>query len=136
VPRGEANRKLFPSSGKCSNAPAPSTPKSSASKRTSSGRSCSKANRRSQRKGPWADRNQEIPEADGNNREAIPVLVGGGKPLSTTSFVTAAALALCGIAISIYGIANEHFKPTAIGLVLIFGSGVFATLCLASRQRS
>jgi hypothetical protein len=56
--------------------------------------------------------------------------------LSTTSFVTAAALALCGIAISIYGIANEHFKPTAIGLVLIFGSGVFATLCLASRQRS
>jgi hypothetical protein len=52
------------------------------------------------------------------------------------SFAAAAAFAIAGIAISVYGIANEHFKPTAIGLVLIFGSGVFATLCLASRSRS
>jgi hypothetical protein len=52
------------------------------------------------------------------------------------SFAAAAALAIAGIAISVYGIANEHFKPTAIGLVLIFGSGVFATLCLAARARS
>ena len=56
--------------------------------------------------------------------------------MSILSFAVAAALAIAGIAISVYGIANEHFKPTAIGLVLIFGSGVFATLCLASRGRS
>jgi hypothetical protein len=56
--------------------------------------------------------------------------------MSIASFVIAAALALSGIAISVYGIASEHFKPTAIGLVLIFGSGVFATLCLASRRRT
>jgi hypothetical protein len=56
--------------------------------------------------------------------------------MSIAWFVIAAAMALCGIAISVYGIANEHFKPTAIGLVLILGSGVFATLCLASRRRS
>jgi hypothetical protein len=56
--------------------------------------------------------------------------------MSIASFLIAAALALCGIVISVYGIANEQFKPTAIGLVLIFGSGVFATLCLASRRRA
>jgi hypothetical protein len=56
--------------------------------------------------------------------------------MSITSFVIAAALVLSGIAISVYGIANEHFKPTAIGLVLILGSGVFATLALASRRRT
>jgi hypothetical protein len=56
--------------------------------------------------------------------------------VSIASFAVAAALAFAGIAISVYGIANEHFKPTAIGLVLIFGSGVFATLCLAARGRS
>jgi hypothetical protein len=56
--------------------------------------------------------------------------------VSIVSFAVAAALAIAGIAISISGITNEHFKPTAIGLVLIFGSGVFATLCLASRGRS
>jgi len=56
--------------------------------------------------------------------------------MSIVSFAVASSLAIAGIAISVYGIANEHFKPTAIGLVLIFGSGVFATLCLASRGRS
>jgi hypothetical protein len=56
--------------------------------------------------------------------------------VSILSFAVALTLAIAGIAVSIYGISNEHFKPTAIGLVLIFGSGVFATLCLASRARS
>jgi hypothetical protein len=56
--------------------------------------------------------------------------------VSIVSFAVAAALALAGIATSVYGIANEHFKPTAIGLVLIFGSGVFATLCLATKRRA
>jgi hypothetical protein len=56
--------------------------------------------------------------------------------MSVVSFSVAAALAIAGIGVSIYGIAGEHFKPTAIGLVLIFGSGVFATLCLASRRRT
>ena len=56
--------------------------------------------------------------------------------MSIVSSAVAAALAIAGIAISVYGIANKHFKPTAIGLVLIFGSGVFATLCLATKGRS
>jgi hypothetical protein len=56
--------------------------------------------------------------------------------VSIVSFAVAAALALAGTAVSVYGIANEHFKPTAIGLVLIFGSGVFATLCLATKRRA
>jgi hypothetical protein len=60
----------------------------------------------------------------------------GEDEMSSASFFIAAALALCGIAISIYGIADDHFKLAAIGLVLIFGSGVFATLCLASRRRN
>jgi hypothetical protein len=47
----------------------------------------------------------------------------------------AVVLAITGILTSVYGIAQEHFKPTAIGLVLIFGSGVFATLYLGSRRR-
>ena len=56
--------------------------------------------------------------------------------MSIVSFAVAAALAITGIAISIYGISSDHFKAAAIGLVLIFGSGVFATLCLAARARS
>jgi hypothetical protein len=47
----------------------------------------------------------------------------------------AVVLAIAGILTSVFGIAQEHFKPTAIGLVLIFGSGVFATLYLGSRRR-
>ncbi len=43
----------------------------------------------------------------------------------------ATVLAIAGILTSVYGIAQEHMKPMAIGLVLIFGSGVFATLYLA-----
>jgi hypothetical protein len=56
--------------------------------------------------------------------------------VSIVSFAVAAALAIAGIAISIFGISSDHFKAAAIGLVLIFGSGVFATLCLAARGRS
>jgi hypothetical protein len=41
--------------------------------------------------------------------------------MSLASFVIAAGLVLSGIAIAVYGMANEHFKPTAIGLVLILG---------------
>jgi divalent metal cation (Fe/Co/Zn/Cd) transporter len=62
-------------------------------------------------------------------------LLGREKSMSIASFGISAALAIAGIGISVYGIANEHYKPTAIGLVLIFGSDVFATLCLASRRR-
>jgi hypothetical protein len=56
--------------------------------------------------------------------------------MSHALFVIAIALVLAGVGSSVYGIANEHFKPTAIGLVLIFGSGVCATLYLGSRHRS
>jgi hypothetical membrane protein len=55
--------------------------------------------------------------------------------LSKIAFLCAALLAIAGILTAIYGIAQEHFKPTAIGLILIFGSGVFATLYLGTRPR-
>jgi hypothetical protein len=55
--------------------------------------------------------------------------------MSRFSFVTATVLAIAGILTSVYGIAQEHMKPMAIGLVLIFGSGVFATLYLGTRRR-
>jgi len=55
--------------------------------------------------------------------------------MSTLSFAMAVVLAIAGILTSVFGIAQEHFKPTAIGLVLIFGSGVFATLYLGARRR-
>ena len=47
----------------------------------------------------------------------------------------ATVLAIAGILTSVYGIAQEHMKPMAIGLVLIFGSGVFATLYLGVHRR-
>ena len=55
--------------------------------------------------------------------------------MSKVLFAFAALLAIAGIATSVYGIAQEHFKPTAIGLVLILGSGIFATLYVGSRRR-
>jgi hypothetical protein len=51
------------------------------------------------------------------------------------SFAAATSLAICGILIAVYGITEEHTKPIAIGLILIFGAGVFATLNLGSRPR-
>lgn len=51
------------------------------------------------------------------------------------AFTVATLLVLAGIISSIYGISEERMKPIAIGLVLIFGSGVFATLYLGTRRR-
>lgn len=51
------------------------------------------------------------------------------------AFTAATILVIAGIATSVYGIAEERMKPIAIGLVLIFGSGVFATLYLGTRRR-
>ncbi len=51
------------------------------------------------------------------------------------AFTIATILVLAGIVTSIYGISEERMKPIAIGLVLIFGSGVFATLYLRTRRR-
>jgi hypothetical protein len=50
-------------------------------------------------------------------------------------FAAATTLAISGVLTAVYGIAEEHMKPIAIGLVLIFASGVFATLNLGSRRR-
>jgi hypothetical protein len=55
--------------------------------------------------------------------------------MRTLSFAAAAVLFVAGILTAVYGIAEERVKPVAIGLVLIFGSGVFATLYLGTRRR-
>jgi hypothetical protein len=55
--------------------------------------------------------------------------------VSKVLFALSALLAIAGIVMSVYGIAQERLKPTAIGLVLIFGSGIFATLYVGSRRR-
>lgn len=52
------------------------------------------------------------------------------------SFGLSAILALAGIGMAVFGIETEAWKPVAIGLVLIFGAGVFATLFLGSRWAS
>ena len=49
------------------------------------------------------------------------------------SFLLSTLLALTGVTCSMLGIINENFKAAAIGVVLIFGAGVFATLYLGSR---
>ena len=49
------------------------------------------------------------------------------------SFGVSTILALAGIGFAVFGIAVAEFKPTAIGLVLIFGAGVFATLYISTR---
>jgi hypothetical protein len=55
--------------------------------------------------------------------------------MRSLSFAAATILVIAGIVISLYGIAEEHMKPIAIGLVFILGSGVFATLYLGTRRR-
>lgn len=50
------------------------------------------------------------------------------------SYLLSTLLALAGVASSVLGIINESFKAAAIGVVLIFGAGVFATLYLGSRK--
>ena len=52
------------------------------------------------------------------------------------SFGFSAALALSGIAFAVYGILDGAAKPAAIGLVLIFGAGVFASLYVGTRWAS
>lgn len=49
------------------------------------------------------------------------------------SFGVSSLLASSGVALAVVGIMQGEFKPVAIGLVLIFGAGVFATLFLGSR---
>jgi hypothetical protein len=47
----------------------------------------------------------------------------------------ALALVVCGVLAALYGISTEEWKAFIVGIVLIFGSGVFATLHLADRRR-
>ncbi len=51
------------------------------------------------------------------------------------SFGLSSLLALGGVGMGAIGIATEEFKVASIGIILIFGAGVFATLYLGSRQR-
>ena len=50
-------------------------------------------------------------------------------------FACAVALAIAGICLSVYGIAQEHVKPACIGFVLILGSAIFAILYVGARKR-
>jgi uncharacterized membrane protein YfcA len=52
------------------------------------------------------------------------------------SLATSTILTLAGIGLAIFGIAAEEWKQVAVGLVLIFGAGVFATLYLGARRSS
>lgn len=52
------------------------------------------------------------------------------------SYLLSTLLALAGVTCAVLGILNESFKAAAIGVVLIFGAGVFATLYLGSRPRN
>jgi len=51
------------------------------------------------------------------------------------SFAVSSALAISGATVAVSGIINESFKISAVGLVLVFTAGVFATLYLGSRTR-
>ena len=53
--------------------------------------------------------------------------------LQILSFGISTILALTGIIFAVFGIVAAEFKPTSVGLVLIFGAGVFATLCMGTR---
>ncbi len=53
--------------------------------------------------------------------------------LQIFSFGVSTILALAGIGFAVVGIIQAEFKQTAIGLVLIFGAGVFATLYLGTQ---
>lgn len=50
------------------------------------------------------------------------------------SYLLSTLLTLSGVACAVLGILGESFKAASIGLVLIFGAGVFATLHLGSRR--
>ncbi len=49
------------------------------------------------------------------------------------SFAASSSLAISGGTLAVCGIFGESFKVASVGLVLIFTSGVFATLYLGSR---
>ena len=53
--------------------------------------------------------------------------------LQIFSFGISTILALAGLGFAVFGILAAEFKPAAVGLVLIFGAGVFATLYLGTR---
>jgi hypothetical protein len=53
--------------------------------------------------------------------------------LQIFSFGVSTILALVGVGFAVLGITAGEFKPTAVGLVLIFGAGVFATLYIGTR---
>ena len=52
------------------------------------------------------------------------------------AFGISTVLTLAGISFAVIGITKAEWKLTAIGLVLIFGAGVFATLYLGTRRTS
>ena len=60
---------------------------------------------------------------------------GTGSTVAYLSFATSAVLTATGVGLGVFGIAQGEFKPTAIGLVLIFGGAVFALLAIATRRR-
>ncbi|HVC95953.1 MAG TPA: hypothetical protein VND64_19850 [Pirellulales bacterium] len=49
-------------------------------------------------------------------------------------FVVSAALAATGTALGVFGILASEIKPISIGLILIFGGGVFALLYVGARR--
>ena len=56
--------------------------------------------------------------------------------LQMLTFGVSTILAVAGMGFAVGGMIHGEFKPTAIGLVLIFGAGVFATLFLGTRWAS
>ena len=57
-----------------------------------------------------------------------------GLKMRRFSYLLSTFLALAGVTCSVLGILNESLKAAAIGMILIFGAGVFATLYLGSRR--
>jgi hypothetical protein len=59
--------------------------------------------------------------------------------MSHLTLLLSTLFALTGIGCAIVGITGEQWKPVAVGLVLLLGAGVFATLYAGTRltlQRS
>lgn len=50
------------------------------------------------------------------------------------SFFLSSLFTLIGVACAVLGILGENFKAVLIGVVLIFGAGVFAKLYLGTRR--
>ena len=51
------------------------------------------------------------------------------------AFWAAIVLVVCGLWAALGGIMDDHEKPFIVGLVLMFGAGVFAILFLGTRRR-